>query len=63
MVLSIAIWIQNTPFFTYLRGSPSYLYPAILSLHMVALALFGGMVLMTDLRLLGWAMRTVRSRT
>jgi uncharacterized membrane protein len=57
MVLSIAIWIQNTPFFTYLRGSPSYLYPAILSLHMVALALFGGMVLMTDLRLLGWAMR------
>jgi hypothetical protein len=29
----------------------------ILALHMLALALFGGMVLMTDLRLLGWAMR------
>jgi len=57
MLLSLAIWIQNTPFFTYLRGSPSYLYPVILSLHMVALALFGGMVVMTDLRLLGWGMR------
>src|SRR6266849_2448640 len=57
MFLSFAIRIQNTPFFTYLRGSPSYVYPVILSLHMVALALFGGMILMTDLRLLGWAMR------
>jgi len=56
MLLSFAIRIQNTPFFTYLRGSPSYVYPVILSLHMVALALFGGMILMTDLRLLGWAM-------
>src|SRR6266852_4514153 len=57
MLLSFAIWVQNTRFFTYLRGSPSYVYPVILSLHMVALALFGGMILMTDLRLLGWAMR------
>jgi uncharacterized membrane protein len=57
MLLSFAIRVQNTPFFTYLRGSPSYVYPAILAMHMLALALFGGMVLMTDLRLLGWAMR------
>ena len=57
MLLSFAIWVQNTPFFTYLRGSPSYWYPVILSLHMIALAFFGGMILMTDLRLLGWAMR------
>jgi hypothetical protein len=28
-----------------------------MSLHMVGIALFGGMILMTDLRLLGWAMR------
>jgi hypothetical protein len=33
-------------------------YPVILSLHMLALALFGGMVLTTDLRLLGLAMRS-----
>jgi hypothetical protein len=57
MLLSLAIWVQNQPLFTYLRGSPSYVYPAILALHMVALAFFGGMILMTDLRLLGWAMR------
>jgi len=31
-------------------------YPIIMSLHMIGIALFGGMILMTDLRLLGWAM-------
>ncbi len=56
MLLSFAQWIQATPWFTYLRQS-AYSYPCILSLHMAAIALFGGMVLMTDLRLLGLAMR------
>jgi hypothetical protein len=56
MLLSFALWIQATDFFTYLRGS-GYVYPAVLSLHMVALATFGGMILMTDLRMLGLAMR------
>lgn len=56
MLLSFALWIQGTDFFTWLRGS-AYAYPVILSLHMVAIALFGGMILMTDMRLLGWAMR------
>src|SRR5215470_2696525 len=55
MLLSFALWVQGTEFFTNLRGS-SYVYPAILALHMVAVALFGGMILMTDMRLLGWAM-------
>jgi hypothetical protein len=55
MLLSFAQWIQATAFFTYLRGS-SYSYPCVLSLHMVAIALFGGMILITDLRLLGLAM-------
>ena len=41
MLLSFAIWVQNTPFFIYLRGSPSYWYPVILSLHMLALPLLG----------------------
>ena len=58
MLLSLAIWVQNTEFFTFLRSSPSYVYPVILSLHMVTLAFFGGMILMTDMRLLGWAMRS-----
>src|ERR1700683_4042121 len=55
MLLSLALWIQATDFFTYLRGS-GYVYPSILSLHMVAIALFGGMLLLTDMRLLGLAM-------
>jgi hypothetical protein len=60
MLLSLARWAENTEFFAYVRSS-SYMYPVILSLHMVAIALFGGMIVMTDLRLLGWAMhgRTV----
>jgi len=57
MLLSIVQWLQFTGFFTALRGS-AYAYPIILSLHMVGIALFGGMVLMTDMRILGWALRT-----
>jgi hypothetical protein len=56
MLLNLALWIQATGFFTYLRGS-GYAYPSILSLHMVGIAFFGGMILMTDMRLLGLAMR------
>jgi|SRR3984957_3855812 hypothetical protein len=55
MLLSFAQWIQFTSFFTALRGSAN-VYPIIMSLHMIGIALFGGMILMTDLRLLGWAM-------
>lgn len=57
MLLSFAQWVQATDFFTYLRGS-AYAYPIVLGLHMVTLAMFGGMILMTDLRLLGMAMRS-----
>jgi hypothetical protein len=56
MLLSFVQWLQFTSFFTALRGS-AYVYPIIMSLHMIGIALFGGMVLMTDMRLLGWAMR------
>jgi hypothetical protein len=56
MLLEFVQWIQLTDFFTALRGS-AYVYPIVLSLHMVGIALFGGMILMTDLRLLGWTMR------
>jgi uncharacterized membrane protein len=56
MLLSFALWVQATGFFTYLRGS-GYVYPVILSLHMVGIAMFGGMILMTDMRILGYAMR------
>src|SRR5271156_3973149 len=56
MLLSFARWIQITTLFTALRGSAN-VYPIILSLHMIGIAFFGGMILMTDLRLLGLALR------
>lgn len=56
MLLSIAIWIENISPFSDLRGSSNG-YPIVLALHLVAMALFGAMIVMTDLRLLGWAMR------
>ena len=55
MLLSVAIWLQATDLFTYIRLS-SYVYATIMSLHLVAISLFGGMIVLTDLRLLGWAM-------
>jgi hypothetical protein len=56
MLLSAAVWLQATDLFTYIRLQ-SYVYAAILSLHLVAISVFGGLIVLTDLRLLGWAMR------
>jgi uncharacterized protein DUF6644 len=56
MILSLCQWAQNTAFFTALRGS-WYVYPAIMSVHLLGVALFGGMILITDMRLMGLAMR------
>ncbi|HKE25976.1 MAG TPA: DUF6644 family protein [Bryobacteraceae bacterium] len=49
-------WIQNTDLSTAIRegGLP---YPIIGGIHLLSIALFGGMLLVTDLRLLGWTMR------
>jgi hypothetical protein len=46
---------QNIGFLTDIRES-ALVYPVIMTLHLVAMAVFGGMILMTDLRLLGVAM-------
>ena len=54
MLLTFTQWLQATGLFTYLRGS-SYTYPVVLALHMVMIAFFGGLILMTDLRILGIA--------
>lgn len=56
MILKFAQWLEMLSFFQYLRGSP-YFYPTVLSLHMVMILFFGGMILMTDLRVLGLALR------
>jgi hypothetical protein len=57
VILSFAQWVQATIFFRDLRES-WYVYPTVMSLHLLAIAVFGGMVLLTNLRLLGWAMRS-----
>src|SRR5258706_3903437 len=57
MILSLCQWAQNTAFFTAIRGSWN-VYPAIMAIHLLGIALFGGMILITDMRLLGLAMRS-----
>jgi len=56
MLINLAIWVQNLSFFADLRSS-GYTYPVLLALHLVGLAMFGGMILVTDARILGWGMR------
>jgi hypothetical protein len=56
-VLEIFRWVQSTDFITAFRES-ELAYPIVLSGHLTGMALFGGMVALTDMRLLGWAMRS-----
>ena len=51
----IVLWLQNTSIATGIRES-ALVCPIILSLHLTGMGLFGGMILMTDLRILGIAM-------
>jgi hypothetical protein len=53
--LSIAHTIQSIGFLTDFRES-ALVYPVVMSTHLSCIAVFGGMILMTDLRLLGVAM-------
>lgn len=50
--------IQDTAFFTALRES-GLPYPIILASHLTTIAIFGGLILMSDLRLLGLALTDV----
>jgi hypothetical protein len=54
-LLSICEWIQNTDLSTAIREGALY-YPIIGGIHLLSIALFGGMLLAVDLRLLGWTM-------
>jgi hypothetical protein len=53
---AILQWIQSTNLSIAIRegGLP---YPVIGLLHLWSIAMFGGMLLVSDLRLLGWAMQ------
>jgi hypothetical protein len=57
-VAEISHAIQSIGFLTYVRES-GYTYPMILSIHLTAIAVFGGLILMTDARILGWALTDV----
>ena len=48
--------IQNTGLMTAVQQTP-WVYPIIMAVHLSCIAVFGGMILMTDLRLLGLALR------
>ena len=49
---SICDSIQSSGLMTGVRETP-WVYPIIMSIHLVCIAVFGGMILVTDLRLLG----------
>jgi hypothetical protein len=53
--MSIASEIQSIGFLTDLRES-ALVYPIVMATHLACIALFGGMVVLTDLRLLGVAL-------
>ena len=56
MLLSFFQRVENLGFFTSIRAS-AYLYPVILALHLSSIALFGGTILISNLRLLELTMR------
>ena len=55
-ILSMLEWIESTDLSTAIREG-ALPYPILGGLHLLGIAVFGGMLLATDLRLLGWAMR------
>ena len=55
-ILDLFRWIQDTAAMTALRES-ALVYPIVMTGHLTGMALFGGMIAITDMRLLGWAMR------
>jgi hypothetical protein len=50
--------IQDVGVFTAVRES-MYVYPVLLSIHLACIALFGGLILVTNLRLLGWVLTDI----
>jgi hypothetical protein len=57
-LLNFCKWLSQTGFSNALRSQP-YPYPVLLIIHVIAIALFGGMTVMGNLRVLGVAMKTV----
>ena len=56
VILEFFQWVQSTDLMTFIRES-GLTYPLIMSTHLACIAVFGGMIVITDLRLLGAALR------
>src|SRR5580693_1446055 len=57
--VSFGLWalvLFSGIFIGFVDSTQTYVYPIVLSLHIVGLAFFGGMIVVTDLRLLGVGM-------
>jgi hypothetical protein len=56
-LLEFCQWIQFSPPLIAMRSSP-WLFPVIATIHLMGLSVIGGAVLLVDLRLLGWGLRS-----
>ena len=56
--MAIAHYLQNIDFLVAFSESV-LAYPIVLSIHLTCIALFGGMILVTDLRLLGFTFKSL----
>ena len=56
--MGISDSIQSIDFLTAIRES-ALVYPSLLGTHLACIAFFGGMILMTDLRLLGVSLKSL----
>ena len=57
-LVSIGRFIQDISVFTAVRES-AYVYPIVLATHVTCIAIFGGLILLTNLRLLGWVLTDI----
>jgi len=55
---SLGQGVQDLQLFTAVRES-RLVYPIVLSTHLACIAIFGGLILITNLRLLGWALTDI----
>ena len=51
-------WLSQTPLSIYLRFAP-YPFPILIIIHIFTIALFAGMTIIGNLRVLGWTLRSV----
>ncbi len=57
LFLPLFTWADHTAIGVAIRAS-RWLFPVIEAFHLIALALLGGTVLIVDMRLLGWGLRS-----